>query len=194
MEFSFTYTPLPANSIRLVELMPASRRRDPLRCITKSTSLDPARISSYEALSYVWGEPTRKWPLTCNGMALPITKNCHEALVNLRRRFVPRVLWIDAICINQGDTDEAIDERNSQVKIMGEIYFKAKQVLVWLGEGDSTTSTLFRYLRTLHLLEGIEDEHPALESLVYPVLSTHLDLNHGKLEFCFALRNGNLES
>lgn len=190
MESSFAYTPLPAKSIRLVELMPASRRQDPLKCITKSTSLDPAKVSSYEALSYVWGEPTRKWRLICNEMDLPITKNCHEALVNLRRRFVPRVLWIDAICINQGDTDEAIDERNSQVEIMGEIYYKAKQVLVWLGEGDSTTSTLFRYLRTLYLLERIEDEHPALESFVYPVLSSQLDLNHGKLQFCLALRNG----
>jgi Heterokaryon incompatibility protein (HET) len=40
-------------------------------------------------------------------------------------------LWIDAICINQDD----IDERNEQVRMMGNIYQKAERVTVWLGDG-----------------------------------------------------------
>ncbi|KAH7317403.1 heterokaryon incompatibility protein-domain-containing protein [Rhexocercosporidium sp. MPI-PUGE-AT-0058] len=39
-------------------------------------------------------------------------------------------LWVDAICINQGN----IKERNSQVSMMGKIYSKAWCVWVWLGE------------------------------------------------------------
>ncbi|KAK6596611.1 ankyrin and HET domain-containing protein [Botrytis cinerea] len=48
----------------------------------------------------------------------------------LSHRDLPRVLWIDAICINQED----IPERNSQVKYMGTIYSKSSIVLAWLGE------------------------------------------------------------
>jgi hypothetical protein len=50
---------------------------------------------------------------------------------------VERVLWIDALCINQ----LSIGERNHQVGLMGEIYHGAQAVLVWLGGGHSYTTT-----------------------------------------------------
>jgi hypothetical protein len=43
-----------------------------------------------------------------------------------------RVLWIDALCINQDDDAERVH----QVGIMGSIYRQARQVLVWLGTPD----------------------------------------------------------
>ena len=39
-------------------------------------------------------------------------------------------IWIDAICIDQGN----LNERSSQVSLMGDIYFTAVKVIVWLGE------------------------------------------------------------
>ena len=44
-------------------------------------------------------------------------------------------LWIDVICINQGN----VDEGNHQISIRGEIFKSAQEVNVWLslGEGDS---------------------------------------------------------
>ncbi|KAI9738701.1 MAG: hypothetical protein M1834_008206 [Cirrosporium novae-zelandiae] len=44
--------------------------------------------------------------------------------------------WIDAICINQGDTEE----RNAQVRLMKDIYIRSELVLIWLGE-ESSNST-----------------------------------------------------
>jgi hypothetical protein len=46
-----------------------------------------------------------------------------------------RIIWIDAICINQEDNDE----KGQQVQSMAKIYAKASRVIVWLGEaaGDS---------------------------------------------------------
>lgn len=38
-------------------------------------------------------------------------------------------LWIDAVCINQDD----LEEKSSQVKLMGEIFSQAKAVLIYLG-------------------------------------------------------------
>ena len=48
-------------------------------------------------------------------------------------------LWVDAICINQKNTPE----RNSQVRQMGTIYRRAKEVQVWLGEDNDIDSRLF---------------------------------------------------
>ena len=60
------------------------------------------------------------------------------ALRNLRYKPIhgatsnDRILWIDAICINQSD----IQERNAQVRQMLDIYKSATRMVVWLGEGD----------------------------------------------------------
>jgi Heterokaryon incompatibility protein (HET) len=40
-----------------------------------------------------------------------------------------RLLWIDAICINQED----VDERNHQVQMMFDIYQQAQVVRAWIG-------------------------------------------------------------
>jgi Heterokaryon incompatibility protein (HET) len=43
-----------------------------------------------------------------------------------------RVLWIDAICINQDDREE----KNQQVPLIGKIYSRTAGLLIWLGQGD----------------------------------------------------------
>jgi hypothetical protein len=48
-----------------------------------------------------------------------------------------RLLWIDAICINQAD----LDERIAQIKIMRQIYQHAHSVLIWLGDDDGDGGT-----------------------------------------------------
>jgi hypothetical protein len=45
-------------------------------------------------------------------------------------------LWIDALCIDQANTHE----RQHQVQQMGQIYAKAKEVVVWLGKSVTTES------------------------------------------------------
>ncbi len=98
-------------------------------------------IPSYEALSYVWGskaEPSfvavRRNSRRSPGH-LSVTQNLAEALRYLRKEKEDRVLWVDAICINQND----LAERGVQVGRMGEIYRNATQVDVWLGpEGDGS--------------------------------------------------------
>jgi len=58
-----------------------------------------------------------------------VSSNLHSALLHLRREFKSRVLWIDAICINQPDNEE----KSIQIRKMGSIYRKAGRVVVWLG-------------------------------------------------------------
>jgi hypothetical protein len=64
-----------------------------------------------------------------DGVNVPITPNCHEALLQIRKRFGGTGIWVDSICIHQAD----VEERSRQVELMGLVYRKAREVLVWLG-------------------------------------------------------------
>ncbi|KAI2628753.1 heterokaryon incompatibility protein-domain-containing protein [Hypoxylon sp. NC1633] len=48
-----------------------------------------------------------------------------------------RLIWIDAICINQKDNAEKAD----QIKLMDKIYANANTVKIWLGKVNDTNST-----------------------------------------------------
>ncbi|KAJ8120483.1 hypothetical protein ONZ43_g2817 [Nemania bipapillata] len=50
-------------------------------------------------------------------------------LDHLRHENKPRILWVDALCINQGDSND----RSEQVKRMGPNYENARRTIVWLG-------------------------------------------------------------
>ncbi|KAF7945151.1 hypothetical protein EAE96_009930 [Botrytis aclada] len=113
--------------VRLVTLLPGGFSED-IYCTLATVSLIDEPV--YEALSYVWGDPTSKCDINLQGVSFPVTTNLESALRYLRYRNLPRVLWIDALCINQKD----VSERNSQVKYMGTIYSKSSIVLAWLGE------------------------------------------------------------
>jgi hypothetical protein len=91
----------------------------------------------YEALSYTWatkdGDDRRSSCIECEGGELLVTKNCEAALRRLRENDGERILWIDAVCIDQDN----IDERNHQVQLMKEVYNTAHQVIIWLSEAST---------------------------------------------------------
>jgi hypothetical protein len=97
-ERQFSYQPLSTSSCtRLITLCPSS---DPLSDVV--ITLDEVDLNtqpSYEALSYTWGDTTKKVAIKCNGRDLLVTNNCQMALKALRYNEEPRTLWVDAICI-----------------------------------------------------------------------------------------------
>lgn len=102
-----------------------------------------AEIISYEALSYTWGSPEDLAEIniiTPEVSTLPVTMNLAQALQYLRYEDRTRVLWIDAICINQED----LQERSSQVKFMAHIYGKASRAVIWLGLAETYTPIAMR--------------------------------------------------
>jgi hypothetical protein len=129
----YGYRPLDhkfGQEIRLVVLYPGQEKED-LMCEIKHVNLLDNPV--YEALSYCWGDTTLSRHIFCRGRSVPITLNCEAALRCLRRRDRGRVIWIDAICIDQSNTTE----RNHQVRIMSSIYSSASQVLAFLGSQGS---------------------------------------------------------
>jgi predicted AAA+ superfamily ATPase len=80
----------------------------------------------YEALSYTWGDPTVERAINVNeNHSLKVTANLETALQYLRCPDKERVLWIDAICINQDDNAE----KSNQVQLMSGIIGRALNVL-----------------------------------------------------------------
>ena len=122
------YFPLiEAQVIRLVELAPGAPS-DPVVIRLFITELE--HHPEYEALSYVWGDPKSTVPILCNGRTFDITVNLNAAFVRVRHSDRPRILWADAVCINQ--THKV--ERSHHVSFMGRIYQHARKVLVCLGQ------------------------------------------------------------
>lgn len=103
----------------------------------------------YEAMSYCWGsqaDTSRVLIATTEerpSMYLDIGHNLACAMQHLRYSDKPRVIWIDAICINQLD----LVERNQQVKRMARIYSSASRVVIWLGEASSDSLKAMESMR-----------------------------------------------
>lgn len=127
---NFQYDPLDLStdrpSIRLA-ILQADRRDASIRVTLANAAF--ADRPRYEALSYTWGRPDELKTIELNGRRVDVRNNLALALIHLRHATEDRVLWIDAICINQAD----LKERNSQVQLMSYIYTRARRVLVWLG-------------------------------------------------------------
>ncbi len=75
-------------------------------------------IISYEALSYTWGGLEKPYTIEVSGKEMAVTKNLFQALQHLRLDGQDRILWVDAICIDQNN----LKERGHQVGQMTYIY------------------------------------------------------------------------
>jgi hypothetical protein len=80
-----------------------------------------------------------------NGLGVDIRENLYRALVQLRSRTATRLLWIDALSIDQCNQEEVGD----QVAKMGAIYAGANSVIVWLGEASANSSLAFSLLDSI---------------------------------------------
>lgn len=118
--------------IRLVKLMPGTWD-DAISCSLDVVSFDKG--PTYEALSYVWGDPEKRKPIQLDDQSFEATANLWMALRRLRYPDAHRILWIDAICINQNDNDE----KSRQVAMMDKIYSRCTKAVLWLGEEQGAT-------------------------------------------------------
>ena len=133
--------------------------------------------SGYDAISYAWGSSDAKHPLllstisnelidgnVCvahepfrNGFLL-INDNLHAFLQELRRRRYNKFLWIDAICINQSESQE----KSVQIPRMKSIYETSDNVLLWLGQATITEldaiATLPTLTEKLQCASSLQDE------------------------------------
>lgn len=115
--------------IRVVHLKPSLTVDGLLQCRLDTVRLD----SQFFCLSYTWGSAKPRRQIQVNDHRFYVRRNLWKFLHIARQRGEIQPLWIDAICVDQSN----VKERNQQVSMMGDIYRNAKEVIVWLGEGDS---------------------------------------------------------
>lgn len=133
-------TPRPVESISMItgKLASGETRKFPMRFDMDfefgrdSTPIRRERMhpfQRYEALSYVWGDPSDSQYIFLGGEnQFPVTKNLYAALRSLRLPHAGRRLWIDALCINQNDHEE----KEIQIGLMKRVYQQAKKVIAYL--------------------------------------------------------------
>lgn len=169
---AYEYDKLPPGThFRLLTLLPGESGR--LECDITIHALDGPETPSYEALSYCWNnpkfdslviggkhipedDPLRSeymvcHPLWCSGgKRILISTSLRDALRKLRTKTEAVRLWVDALCINQGDNAE----KATQLLLMQRIYHAASEVCMWLGAEDESISSALELVRTLEAVRA----------------------------------------
>lgn len=141
----YQYPPLPSDGhTRLVSLHPGSTDDEHLIVDLDPMPIIPGEPLHYEALSYSWDKDQTPFSVYVGKdktAVVSVTRNLAIALFNLRYTDRPRLLWIDALCIDQLNDIE----KGPQVAQMGTIYSFATHVIAWLGPEyhDSTRALNF---------------------------------------------------
>ncbi|KAJ4420396.1 hypothetical protein N0V82_004385 [Gnomoniopsis sp. IMI 355080] len=122
----------------------------PDRCCNNTCTCGnaPRQSISYEAMSWRWGnESERKYAIiikTKDGdRKKTVSYTLGLALKYLRHSTKSRMIWIDALCINQDN----FDERSSQVAMMDRLYTGASQICVWLGQDDPDSKIAIKFIK-----------------------------------------------
>jgi hypothetical protein len=111
----------------------------------------------YHCLSYCWGDYSREAASLWIGeeeRLVTVRANLAQALSYLQSSKQSIHLWIDSVCINQGD----LEERQQQVQIMEEIYKRAELVVAHLGmeaDGSGQLPEFFDRLELANLRDGL---------------------------------------
>ncbi|KAG4443893.1 hypothetical protein IFR05_000659 [Cadophora sp. M221] len=124
----YNYYPIFKRNIRLLRILKGGPT-DEVTCRLVVVSLD--NPGEFEAISYVWGDPSKEKRIVVDGLNLNITKSAYDIIHRRRSMFEDRVIWIDQVCINQEAGDGNL-EKQYQVQMMKEIYKGAKRVMAFL--------------------------------------------------------------
>jgi len=143
-------------STRILELY--SKRKDHNGHLRgKLIEIDLKTPPKFDTISYVWGKRKDIGIVYCDTPSgeleeVRLTGNSEDVLRRMQHPTKSRLLWIDAVCINQRN----VSERNHQVSIMTKVSSTASCVLVWLPSDENIDfcdpTNLRRTLRRYHFV------------------------------------------
>jgi hypothetical protein len=146
MPCNTTYLRLRKNSeFRLLKLQPVQDDQE-VKCELAHYLL--GERPQFDALSYEWAAQPGSTSISCNSQNKFVTNNLYAALQSLRLPNKQRILWVDALCINQDDDEE----KSQQVGMMRDIYSSATTVFIWLGKETQLVRKAFEVMESLALL------------------------------------------
>jgi hypothetical protein len=80
--------------------------------------------------------------IVVNDFPFGVSENVIAALRALRYQSKPRILWMEATCVDQNN----LTERSSQLQLKSQIFERAAAVIAWLGSGTIKTHETFRFI------------------------------------------------
>ena len=147
----YTYSLLVHRQTRLVRVYRDGSGR--LCCQLRIICLDQPDVR-YVAISYAWGDPALVSKIWCedNGY-LNLTASVNDILTNSAvSENDDRYWFIDLLCINQQD----LEEKGHQVRLMGDVFASATQVLVWLGQKSEDSDLAIAFVSVLgHTMQKV---------------------------------------
>lgn len=169
--------------IRLLHILPAEDESTPIHCTLSTASLEGFDMDTpdmevidhhhgsrprYEALSYAWGTVYHQDSIYIEEQPKLVTVSLYEALQHLRHTARERVMWIDAVCIDQS----SLEERSHQVGMMSDIFSRALNTTIWLGKGSDECALA---MKMLERMGGDSDLH------LNPALTPHVEIEDESL-------------
>lgn len=149
---SSLYTPLLGNNpLRVLRLEPGARS-SPIICQLISTHLD-ATDNVFIATSYTWGSLEDPQQIQCNGCTMTVQRNAFDLLTDLRLPGQSRTIWIDAICINQGDLRTV----GTSADDAHDLYWRAQSVIIWLGRAEKHSHVAMAFAATLDVDKYLDE-------------------------------------
>lgn len=109
---------------------------------------------TYRALSYCWTDHLPTCRITLDEHGFYVRPNLHDYLKQVRAECDSSLIFIDALCINQDDERE----KSSQLRLMGDIYRDASEVVAWLGVEGPDRMNMDRAMPRLQELIGESEE------------------------------------
>lgn len=174
MEYEYSPLDTAKQELRLLVLEPTTPSTHELRFQVQHTSLHDSQLPSYNAISYRWGQLSELSTIFLDGRPVQVPLTAADALRGAHNAAPPidrhdsAIYWIDVVCINQNN----LDEKSSQVALMGEIYRRAGRTLVWLGLAEEfEPSLVFGHIERFnqYIREATED---------FETLDEHLWIKH----------------
>lgn len=139
-----TCSALGSQRIRLVKIRPGPPDSI-IKLDVKTCFL--ADAGEYTALSYAWGSSVLQYEILVDDQLRNTTSNLWRFLS--QARLLPTQisgwLWVDALCIDQTDPWEKLE----QVKIISKIFKRAKQTTVWLGPAYADSDTVMKAIANI---------------------------------------------
>jgi hypothetical protein len=169
------YRPLHSNlkEVRILQVAPGIND-DIVSCTLKNVSLLDDPKPEYETISYCWGPPRDLVSIMLDGRMVTVPPSSEAAVRRMRLSDKPRVLWIDAICIDQSSKSE----RSEQVAFMGMIYSSGERNLIYLGEDDEGMAS-----RALKSIQDLVNEMRVITNDFETLTSTLWDVDTGEEMF-----------
>lgn len=139
------------SEIRLLDLEASENYQSRILCRLRKFGLCESAfnllngLSSFEAVSYTWGNTSDLRSIIVNGQTVWVTVNLETFLRQRREANTEVALWVDAVCINRHDSQE----KDYQVPLMNQIYFSATSLTIWLGPNSSDSSVAMDWLHWL---------------------------------------------